>query len=183
MVIRFIVILAIIGLAIYIVIIFNNLISLKNNITKSWSNIDVLLKQRSDELPNLINTVKGYMMHEREVLLQLTKARSELLKAKTIGEKASADSMISGTLKTIFAIAENYPTLRANDNFSQLQVRITGLENEIADRREFYNDSVTTYNIRIQSIPDIIIAKILKMEEETLFKVDEVEKENVNVGL
>jgi len=150
-----IVLVALIG---YIVSIYNGLIRLKHNIKKSWANIEVLLKQRSDELPKLINSVKGYMKHERSTLAQLTKARTDFLKAKTMKQKAEADSMITNALKTIFAVAENYPRLRANENFIQLQQRISGLENELADRREFYNDSVNTYNIRIHSFPDMIIA-------------------------
>lgn len=177
------IILVIVGLGGYIILVFNNLVRLKNNIHKSWSNIDVLLKQRSDELPNLVNAVKGYMKHEKNVLLELTKARTEMLRAQTLSQKARADNVISNALKTIFAVAEDYPKLRANENFMQLQQRISGLENEIADRREFYNDSVTNYNIRIQSIPDVIIAGMLGYAEEQLFKAMEEEKKVVNVDV
>ena len=173
-----IVVVALIG---YIVSIYNGLIRLKHNIKKSWANIEVLLKQRSDELPKLINSVKGYMKHERSTLAQLTKARTDFLKAKTMKQKAEADSMITNALKTIFAVAENYPRLRANENFIQLQQRISGLENELADRREFYNDSVNTYNIRIHSFPDMIIARMMKCKDEELFKVVESDKKDVEV--
>jgi len=173
-----IVLVALIG---YIVSIYNGLIRLKHNIKKSWANIEVLLKQRSDELPKLINSVKGYMKHERSTLAQLTKARTDFLKAKTMKQKAEADSMITNALKTIFAVAENYPRLRANENFIQLQQRISGLENELADRREFYNDSVNTYNIRIHSFPDMIIARMMKCKDEELFKVAESDKKDVEV--
>ncbi|MEK6823247.1 MAG: LemA family protein, partial [Nanoarchaeota archaeon] len=148
-----------IGIIGYIIGLYNSLIALKNNIQKSWSNIDVLLKQRADELPKLIASVKGYMKHEKELLTELTKARTEFMKATTMNAKAKADATITGALKTLFAVAENYPNLKANENFIQLQNRISGLENELADRREFYNDSVNTYNIRIQSFPDSIVAK------------------------
>lgn len=169
---------AIIG---YFITIYNGLIKLKNNIKKAWANIDVLLKQRSDELPKLIETVKGYMKHEKEVLENLTKARTNFLNASTVSETATADNMISGALKSLFAVAENYPNLKANENFMQLQNRISGVENEIADRREFYNDSVNQYNIRIQSIPDIIVARMLGYTDEEMFEVAEADKQDVEI--
>ena len=165
----------------YIVTIYNGLIKLKNNIKKSWANIDVLLKQRSDELPKLIATVKGYMKHEKEVLENLTKARTNFLNANTVAETAAADNMISGALKSLFAVAENYPNLKANENFMQLQNRISGIENEIADRREFYNDSVNQYNIRIQSIPDVIVARMMGYTDEEMFEVAETDKQDVEI--
>ena len=139
----------------YFISVYNSLIRLKNDIQKSWANIDVLLKQRTDELPKLIESVKGYMKHEKGLLTELTKARTDFLKATTMSSKAKADNVISGALKSIFAVAENYPNLKANENFIQLQSRISGLENELADRREFYNDSVNNFNIRIESFPDM----------------------------
>jgi LemA protein len=170
-----------IGIAGYIISIFNGLIRLKNNIKKSWANIDVLLKQRSDELPKLISSVKGYMKHEKNVLSELTKARTDFLKANTMDKKASADNAITGALKTIFAVAENYPNLKANQNFKQLQKRISGIENELADRREFYNDSANNYNIRIESFPDMIIARMMNYRGEQMFKVAEKDKKDVKV--
>ena len=166
-----------------IIIIYNNFVRLKNNIDKSWANIDVLLKQRSNEIPNLVSTVKGYMKHEKETLESLTKARSFLLKADTLSQKAAADNAITELVKTIFAIAENYPDLKAGKNFLELQKRITGLENELSDRREFYNDSVTIYNIRIQSIPDLIVARLMHLKRIDLFKATEKDKKYVNVNL
>ena len=163
-----IVVIAIIG---YIISIFNGLIRLKNNIKKSWANIDVLLKQRSDELPKLVASVKGYMKHEKSTLEELTKARTDILKATTMTKKAQADGIITGALKSLFAVAENYPNLKANENFIQLQSRISGIENSLADRREFYNDTVNTYNIRIKSIPDRFIASMLSYKEEEMFKL------------
>ncbi len=165
----------------YLVTIYNGLIKLKNNIKKSWANIDVLLKQRSDELPKLIATVKGYMKHEKGVLENLTKARTSFLNANTVAESAAADNMITGALKSLFAVAENYPNLKANENFMQLQSRISGIENEIADRREFYNDSVNQYNIRIQSIPDVIVARMMGYSDEEMFEVAEVDKQDVEI--
>jgi len=166
----------------YVILIFNTLIRLKNNIRKSLANIEVLLKQRNDELPKLIASVKGYMKHERKTLEALTKARTAFMNATTIRDKAKADSIISGALKTLFAVAENYPNLKANENFLQLQNRITGIENELADRREFYNDSVNIYNIRIQSIPDRFIAKLLGYQPEEFFKAEESEKKDVEIN-
>ena len=180
-IIAFIGVIFIVGFIAYLVSIFNGLVRLRNNIKKSWANINVLLKQRSDELPKLISSVKGYMKHERETLAVLTRARTDFLKAKTMSKKAEADSMISSALKTIFAVAENYPNLKANENFIQLQNRISGLENELADRREFYNDSTNNFNIRIQSFPDMIVAKLMKLKAQEMFKVTEEEKKDVEV--
>jgi len=181
LIVAFVIVLVVIGLAIYLVSVYNGLIKLKNDIKKSWANIDVLLKQRTDELPKLIASVKGYMKHERETLELLTKARTDFLKAKTLPEKARADGEITRALKTIFAVAENYPNLKASENFIQLQNRISGIENELADRREFYNDSVNTFNIRIQSFPDMYVAGWLKYKSEEMFKVSAEEKKDVEV--
>jgi LemA protein len=164
-----------------LLLIYNGLVRLKNNIKKSWANIDVLLKQRSDELPNLIASVKGYMQHERATLEALTKARTDVLQAPTLSKKAASDMLITESLKTIFAVAENYPMLKANENFLKLQNRITALENELADRREFYNDSVNIYNIRIHSIPDMIVARMMKCTDEQFFKASEEDKALVQV--
>jgi LemA protein len=172
-----------IGLFIYFIALFNSLVRLKNNIRKSWANIDVLLRQRSDEVPNLIASVKGYMAHERTTLEALTNARTEVLAAQTLPKKAVAHDVMSETLKTIFAVAERYPNLKANENFLKLQIRITGIENELADRREFYNDSVNIYNIRIHSFPDLIVAQMLRYTNEPLFKVSEKDIPVVRVRL
>ncbi|MBI4367539.1 MAG: LemA family protein [Deltaproteobacteria bacterium] len=170
-----------IGVILYIVGLYNGLVQVKNNIKKSWANIDVLLKQRADELPKLINTVKGYMAHEQGTLEKLTAARTQFLNAGTVAEKAAADSVMSQAIKSLFAVAENYPTLKANENFLQLQGRISGLENEIADRREFYNDSVNTYNIRIASVPDLFVARMMGLASEVMFKATEQDRQDVEV--
>jgi LemA protein len=125
--------------------------------------------------------VKGYARFERKVLTEVVKARTAFMSAKTLPERAKASDMISGALKSLFAVAENYPQLKANENFKQLQDRISGIENEIADRREFYNDSVNTYNIRIQQIPDRFIAGMLGYKPEELFKAAEEDKKDVKV--
>jgi len=173
--------LLLIAFVVYFIAVFNGLVRLRQNIKKALSNIDVLLKQRMDELTKLIETVKGYARFERKVLTEVTKARTAFMDAKTLPEKAKASDMISGALKTLFAVAENYPKLAASENFKQLQDRISGIENEIADRREFYNDSVNTYNIRIQQIPDRFIASLLKYQPEVFFKAAEEEKKDVKV--
>lgn len=170
-----------IGMVIYIIGIYNGLITVKNNIDKSWSNIDVLLKQRHDELPKLIASVEGYMKHEKSVLENITKARTSFMNANSVQEKAQADGMVTGALKSLFAVAENYPQLQASQNFMQLQSRISGLENEIADRREFYNDSVNTFNIRIEQFPDILIARMLAYTKREMFKVTAQDREDVVV--
>ena len=173
--------LIVVGFGAYFIAIYNGLIRLKHNIKKSWANIDVLLKQRSDELPKLVSTVKGYMKHEKSTLVELTEARTSIMKAKTMGEKAAADNQITAALKTIFAVAENYPNLKANESFGKLQERISGLENELADRREFYNDSVNQFNIRIQSFPDSIVAGMKHYKEETMYQVEAGDKKDVEI--
>ncbi len=180
----FFVVLILIGVAIafYFLSIYNGLIALRNNIDKAWANIDVMLTQRANELPKLIDTVKGYMKYEKGVLTDVTRARTAFMEAKTVKDKANADNILSGALKTLFAVAENYPALKANESFLQLQSRISGLENEIADRREFYNDSVNTYNIKIQQFPDSIIAGYLKYQQRELFKATEEERKDVKIS-
>jgi len=178
-----IVILAILALVIYFITIYNSLVRLRNNIDKSWSNIDVLLKQRHDELPKLIETCKGYMQYEQRTLQLIVEARTAFLRATTVTQKAQADTLISGALKTLFAVAENYPDLKANSSFMQLQHRITDLEELIADRREFFNDSVNTFNIRIQQLPDVFVARLMNLQPRELFKVREEERRDVEVKL
>ena len=175
-------ILILIGIVGYIITIFNGLIRLRNNIDKSWANIDVLLKQRNDEIPRLVECVKGYMKHEREVFQKITEARTAFLSARTMSQKAGSSEMISEAIKTLFAVAENYPNLKANENFMQLQKRISGLESEIADRREFFNDSVNNYNIRIESFPDLIIARMMAYGRRELFEASNADRSIVKVS-
>src|SRR6267378_3006473 len=174
---------AIFGVVGYVVMIYNGLIALKNDIDKAWSNIDVLLKQRHDELPKLIETCKGYMQYEQQTLQKVIEARTAFLKAGTVPEKAQADNLMSGALKTLFAVAEKYPDLKANNNFMQLQTRISELEEKIADRREFFNDDVNTYNIRIQQLPDVFVARMLSLQHKDLFKVAEEDRRDVEIKL
>jgi LemA protein len=171
------------GLLVYIVIIYNGLVRLRNDIDKAWANIDVLLKQRHDELPNLVATCKGYMQYEQQTLERVTQARTAYMRAATVGEKAQADLLTTGALRGLFAVAENYPDLKANNNFLQLQKRISELEDMIADRREFFNDDVNTYNVRIQQLPDVIIASMMNLPHREMFKVSDEDRRQVEIDL
>jgi LemA protein len=177
------VMLVVVGLAIYAIIIYNELVRLQNDNDRAWANIDVLLKQRHEEIPNLVETVKGYMQHEQQTLLAVTEARAASLSAGSIGQKAQADLLITGALRGLFAVAENYPDLKANQNFLKLQNRISELEERIADRREFFNDDVNTYNTRIKQIPDLFLANIMKLKPRGMFKVSEQERQAIQVKL
>jgi LemA protein len=167
----------------YIATIYNGLIALQNDIDKAWANIDVLLKQRHDELPKLLDVCKGYMDYERDTLQRITQVRSQYQQAVTVGQKAEADRDTAYALRGFFAVAENYPELKANGNFLQLQNRITELESQIADRREFYNDSVNTFNTRIRQMPDTFVASFMNAAPHPMFQVAESEKAGVSVGL
>jgi LemA protein len=173
--------LVVVAIVFYTISIYNSLVRLKNDIDKAWANIDVLLKERHDELPKLIATCKGYMQYEQKTFELVTEARSAYQKATTVPEKAQADNMITGALKTLFAVSENYPELKANNNFMQLQQRITELEERIADRREFFNDSVNVYNIRIQQLPDVFLAGLMNLQRRDLFKAADEDRQDVEV--
>jgi LemA protein len=164
------------GLGAYVVTIFNGLISLGNDIDKAEANIDILLKQRHDELPNLLEVCKGYMEHERQTLAQITAARGQFQAACSVDQKARADQNMSGALRQFFGIAEGYPELKADRTFLTLEKRISELESQIADRREFYNDSVNTYNIRRQQMPDTFVASFMSLKPRTLFEVQAEDK-------
>ena len=167
------------GLIWYLITIYNGLIELKNDIDKAWANIDVLLKQRHDELTNLVAVCKGYMEYERDTFEKVAQARSQYNQAVTVGQKAQADQSMTQATHGLFAVAENYPNLKASNNFLQLQQRITELESQIADRREFYNDCVNTYNVRIQQAPDMVVAGWMNLKPRQMFKVEEADKANV----
>ncbi len=139
--------------------------------------------QRSDEIPKLIKVLKSFAKHEKSMFDNVLEARKTYLGANSIAEKADADNQISDALKSVFALSEAYPELRSNENFLNLQNRISGLENEIADRRELYNESVNNYNIRIQSLPDIVIAKGMGLNQEEMFQVEESKKKDVEIDL
>ncbi|VVC00903.1 LemA family protein [uncultured archaeon] len=167
--------------ALYAVLAYNSLVSMRARIDNSWSQIDVQLKRRFDLIPNLVETVKGYAKHEKEVFSEVTKARSAWQKAESLPEKAKADNMLAGTLKSLFAVAENYPQLKANENFRMLQEELSGIEGKIAYARQFYNDTVLSYNTSIQTVPTNIIAGMFSFKARDFFKAEGQERENVKV--
>ncbi|MBT4651563.1 LemA family protein [Candidatus Woesearchaeota archaeon] len=165
----------------FIVYIYNSLIKLKVRIRNAWAQIDVQLKRRYDLIPNLVDTVKGYMAHEKGVLEEVTKARTSLMSG-TKEEKAKASNQITEALKSIFAVAESYPDLKASENFKMLQEELSGTESKIAYARQFYNDSVMAYNEAIQVFPKNLFAKLFAFKIEEFFGAEAKEKENVKVS-
>ncbi len=170
------------GVLTYAVILYNGLVRLRNENDRAWANIDVLLKQRHDEIPNLVETVKGYMQHEQQTLVAVTQARVAGMNAASINQKALADLKLQSALGSLFAVAENYPQLKANENFLKLQNRISQLEEHIADRREFFNDDVNTYNTRIGQIPDVFIASFMSLKPRSMFQVSDEDRKQVEVS-
>jgi len=160
----------------WFVVTYNRLISLRTRIDNAWSQIDVQLKRRYDLIPNLIETVKGYAKHEKSVFEEVTKARTAWSKAKDMKTMAKADNMLSGALKSLFAVAENYPTLKANENFMQLQEELKSTEDKIAYSRQFYNDNVMNFNQSIMSVPTNIIANWFKFTVREYFKTESAEE-------
>jgi LemA protein len=165
----------------YFLSLYNGLVELKNNIGRSWANVDVLLKQRHDEIPKLVKTCEAYMQHERAVFDRLAEARASLQSARTVAQRADAENMIGRAVGGIFAVAENYPDLKADQGFRALQQRISELENQIADRREFYNDVVTLFNTRLETIPDSWVADGMHLERAELYRVNESDREDVRI--
>jgi LemA protein len=160
---------------------YNGFIVLKNSIDKAWSNIDVLLKQRFDEIPNIVETAKGYMKHEKGVFTEITQARSAFSGASSIDSKAKASSMLNKALMGFYAVAENYPKLKADKSFKHLQERISTIESDIANKRESYNGVVNDYNIKLSQFPSMIIAGFMKLKNRKLFQVTESERQNVKI--
>ncbi|PLX25745.1 hypothetical protein C0580_01560 [Candidatus Parcubacteria bacterium] len=179
----FIVILVIVAVIIlWLIGVYNGLIRLRNRVKEAWSDIDVQLKRRYDLIPNLVETVKGYMKHEEGVLTKVTEARSKAMNAKGAEEKGKAENMLSDTLKSLFAVAESYPDLKASQNFLQLQDEISDTENKIQASRRFYNGQVRDFNTKIQIFPNNVVAGMLKFTAEQFFAIDnEKEKENPQV--
>lgn len=169
---------------IYLILMFNALVSVKNNVARAWANVDVLLKQRHDELPRLVEVCKQYKQFEQETLLRVTQARQQVSvarEARNIAALGPAEAALRAGTARLFAIAEAYPALKANDNFMQLQSRITGLENAIADRREFYNDSVNVNNTRVAQFPDVIVARLFGFREARLLNFEPGETRPVDM--
>lgn len=169
---------------VYIVTVYNNLVGIKNNVAKAWANIDVLLKQRHDELPKLIDTCKQYMQYEQETLERVVNARARVASARetqNVAALGAAEAALRSGLGSLFALVESYPELKANEQFLHLQGRITGLEDAIADRREFYNESVNINNVRIEQFPDSIIAGMFRFEAKPLLEFASAEKADVDM--
>lgn len=171
------IILILVGLlTLYIWALYNGLVTAKMRVSESWSGIDVQLKRRSDLIPNLIETIKGYAKHEKSVFENVTKARTALMGAKDAKEAAAADNMLTGALKTLFAVAEAYPALRASENFKQLQDELSDTESKIAYARQFYNSNVMEYNTKIAVFPNVILAGTFGFKPSEFFEAEEGEK-------
>ncbi len=177
---------AIVVVALVLIFIYNSLVRLRNRLKEAWSDIDVQLKRRHDLIPNLIETVKGYAKHEKETFENVTRARSQAMQAQESGsdtqKQAQAENMVSDTLKSLFAVAENYPDLKASQNFQELQKELSDTENKIQAARRFYNNNVLRYQTKIQSFPPNLLAKVFNFSEKDYFELeDESQKENVSV--
>ena len=169
-------------LGLWIVMIYNGLVRLKVRTNEAWADIDVQLKRRHDLIPNLVETVKGYATHERELFEKVTQARANAMNAQNPEEKGQAESMLTGALKSLFAVSENYPQLRANENFLELQRELSDTENKIQAARRFYNGNVRDLNTKIQVFPDSIVANMLNIKKKEFFEIEEPkEKEAVKV--
>jgi LemA protein len=168
----------VVGTVGYFLSLYNGFVEMKNNIGRAWANVDVLLKQRHDELPKLVKTCEAYMQHERAIFDKLSEARGALANAKSVAQRAEAESMLGRALGGVFAVAESYPDLKADQGFRSLQQRISEIENQIADRREFYNDVVTLYNTRLEQIPDSWVAQGMQLQSADLFKIADRDRED-----
>jgi len=172
----------VVGFLIYVWFLYNQLVTAKVRVDESWSGIDVQLKRRSSLIPNLVESVKGYAQHESSVFEKVTEARSQLMNAQTPGQKAEADNVLSGALKSLFAVAEAYPELKASENFKQLQADLTDTEDKIAYSRQFYNQNVMDYNVKIQMFPNVIVANMFNFKSREFFKATEEEQKDINVN-
>lgn len=169
-------------LVLFVISLYNTLVKLRQRVKNAWSQIDVHLQRRFDLIPNLINTVKGYMKHEEGTLTKIAELRTSWANSTTISEKAELDSQLSGALKTIMAVSESYPDLKANTNFMDLQEELKNTEDKLAFARQFYNDTVTMYNMKLEVIPSNIVASLFGFKPESLFKVESNEaRQNVKV--
>ncbi len=168
-------------LILYFILSYNRFITLRNRMDNAWSQIDVQLKRRFDLIPNLLETVKGYMKHEKDTLKEVTSARTAFLNSTGPASKAKAENQLSGALKTIFAVAEDYPKLQASQNFMQLQEELSGTESKIAYARQFYNDTVLEYENKRERFPSNLIANMFHFGEREFFKTEGKERENVQI--
>lgn len=182
MIVGIVILVIVVLLVVFVITKYNKLVTLRQKVRNGWSQIDVQLQRRFDLIPNLIETVKGYMEHESSVLEKVSELRSSWANAQTVADKASLDNQLSETLKTIMAVAENYPDLKANQNFMSLQQELTNTEDKISYSRQFYNDIVTKYNTELEVFPSNIVASMFNFKAEELFKVDSAEaRKNVKV--
>src|SRR3989339_1089458 len=172
---------AVVLLAMYLIATYNGLVVLKTRIQEAFSGIDVQLKRRADLIPNLVETVKGYAKHEKTVFTEVTKARSALMKAGSLEEKAKAYDMLTGSLKSLFAVAEAYPQLQASENFKDLQRQLEDTEDKVAYSRQFYNSNVLDYNAKVQTVPTNIIANMFGFKQYEFFEAGEEERKAVKV--
>ena len=172
-----IVIIIAVVIVLWIILVFNRLVTLRNRTKEAWSDIDVQLKRRYNLIPNLVETVKGYASHERQLFENVTKARTLAMQAQTIKEKGEAENMLSGTLKSLFAVAENYPDLKASTNFLELQRELRDTEDKIQASRRFYNTNVRDLNIKVESFPTNIVAGLLGFKKRDFFEAEEGERE------
>lgn len=177
MIIELIILVILILVVVVFVYLYNSLVKLRNRVKNAWSQIDVQLNRRADLIPNLVETVKGYAKHEKTVFENVTAARAGLMNAKTVQETAEANNVLTETLKSLFAVAENYPDLKASENFRELQGQLEETENKIAYSRQFYNDTVLMYNNKCQMVPSNIIASLFNFQEEEFFEIEETKRE------
>ena len=162
-------------LVLAVVVMYNSLVRLRNRSQEAWSDIDVQLKRRYDLIPNLIDTVKGYAKHEKELFERVTKARTEAINARGVDQQAKAENMLTDALKSVFAVAENYPDLRATENFQKLQDELSDTENKIMAARRFYNANVRDLNTKIETVPTNVVAKLFGFKQREFFELDEAE--------
>ena len=181
MIISLLIIIGIIALSVWTI--YNNLVVIKTRVKEAWSQIDVQLNRRADLIPNLVKTVKSYAKHEKEVFENVTRARASLISASSPKEKAQAENELEKVLKSLFAVAENYPQLRASENYSHLQKELSDTEDKIAFARQFYNQTVSDYNARIQLFPHMFVAGMMKLQPIEFFEVSPEDKKKVTVDL
>lgn len=178
-----VILLAIIGvIVLFVWFTYNRIVTAKIRVDESWAQIDVQLKRRSSLIPNLVETVKGYAAHEKGVFEEVTKARTQLMNAESPGQKAQADNILTGALKSLFAVAEAYPELRASENFQKLQDELTDTEDKIAYARQFYNQNVMEYNLRLRVFPDMVVASLFRFTPVEYFQADEESRAEVDVN-
>lgn len=178
---NYIIIAVLIVFVIYIITIYNRLVVLKTNRENAFSDIDVQLKQRHDLIPQIVNSVKGYMKHEEKILTEITEARSQTMQSKSINDKIKSESNLDKAMMNLFAVAENYPDIKANQNFLQLQSELSDIENKISASRRFFNSATKEYNIFIKTFPSNIVASTFGFSKEEFYEIDKSEKEPVEV--